>query len=77
MFYSKIEAALIAMDADSFEPAKKRLAEALEYFEKIDDFIGRTFCINKLGQLYYRLGNYDDALNYFKRTLDELTKGGF
>jgi tetratricopeptide (TPR) repeat protein len=76
-YYSKMEIAVIKMEAGDCENAGIGLKEALEYFEKTDDFIGKTFCINKLGQLYYKSGDYDNALNCFSRTLTELGKSGF
>ncbi len=66
------EAYEIYSRAQSKEDTKKaaRLFEqALNLYEKSADAKGRAQCLNKIGEIYDDLGDYERALDYYERSL--------
>jgi len=59
------------------DEALKRITEALEIFEKIEDFKGKANALNNIGIFYQDLGKGWEALDYFQKVVEINRKIGY
>ncbi len=63
--YALIQLALVLKEGGDIEKAKMSLKDAGKIFSDINDKIGKMFCDNKIGLMYYAEKKYDEAIKHF------------
>ena len=58
----------IYWNSGNYQQALSHYLDALKEYQKLDDTIGRSMVLNNIGEVYKKLGEYDNALDYLQHS---------